>query len=72
MLSRRDVELPAMPGTCDDTSLKGSFAKRPPCVRANPVDDVKRSVNVVDSQYTITDRHFLARSRRNVTDIRDA
>ena len=50
MVTRLDIELPAMPWTCHDIASQHSLTKRTACVRTDSVEHMKGAIDVIDSK----------------------
>ena len=65
------VELPAMPGACDDAIRQGSLGQWATLVRANSVQGVECSIEVEQRNDAISRDAFDGLARRTVGDIAD-
>ena len=66
MSARRDIELPAMPGTRHHTALQLPLRQRSPGMRADPIQRVKRAVHIEDRNNPAAGNTLQAFARRHI------
>jgi hypothetical protein len=65
-----NVKLPSMPGACDNVARKGAFAKWASLMGADPVQRIKRTVDVEQRDDPSGGYNFQARARRTLAHLR--
>ena len=69
MLSRADVELPAVPGAGDDVSAQRALTERTAGVRTDAVEHMQDSIDIEYGKDSAIRDHFRTAARRNGCDI---
>src|SRR5262245_13425291 len=72
MLAGADVELPAMPWTCDHAAGDFAFSKRPALMRTNAIQGIEIAVDIEQRDNTIPSHGFKGAAGRAVSDGGDA